>query len=90
MMEVIMRSFVLWSCLLVGCSAPAAIGSIESNNPDVHLELLFSHDGCDVYRFHDGGSRYFVKCSGHATTSVMETVKHGKSVRQDTVTVTTE
>ena len=29
------------------------------------VDKLFTHDGCTVYRFEDGGSRrYFTNCSG--------------------------
>lgn len=32
------------------------------------VDRLFTHDGCTVYRFSDGGyNRYFTNCSGSAT-----------------------
>lgn len=31
------------------------------------VEKLFTHDGCTVYRFVDGNTRYFTNCSGSTT-----------------------
>ncbi len=46
---------------LPGCYAtPVAEG--PTNNPEVPVALLFSKDGCDVYRFVDHGAHYFAKC----------------------------
>ena len=44
---------------------------MESSNAAVSVSLLTSSDGCDVYRFVDGGSiNYFVRCtSGDASTA---------------------
>lgn len=37
----------------------------EQSFGDYRVQLLFSADGCNVYRFHDGGnSRYFTNCKG--------------------------
>lgn len=36
--------------------------------PDFKVSVLFTHDGCTVYRFTDGGSaRYFTNCKGSTT-----------------------
>ena len=48
---------------LTGCTKPA------ETSTQVGLEFvvdkLFTHEGCTVYRFSDGGhSRYFTNCSG--------------------------
>lgn len=34
----------------------------RTNNPEIVVEKLFTYDGCNVYRFNDGNSRYFAKC----------------------------
>ena len=49
---------------LAGCTQPE--GSLVVRNTDTSIELvqLFSHDGCDVYRFFDGGQRaYYSSCT---------------------------
>ena len=37
-------------------TAPVCV--CASTNPRIDVALLFSHDGCDVFRFFDGGYRY--------------------------------
>lgn len=57
-------------CSLSGCKKPAE--SSTSVGVEFRVDRLFTHDGCTVYRFYDGGrSRYFAKCDG-ATTSRVE------------------
>jgi hypothetical protein len=47
----------------------------SSSNPDYRIALLFTHDGCRVYRFEDHYyERYFSDCRG----SIESTVMHGK------------
>lgn len=49
---------------LAGCTPPS--GSLVVGNTDSRIELvqLFSHDGCDVYRFYDGQRyAYYSKCT---------------------------
>lgn len=49
------------------------------------VATLFTHDGCTVYRFSDGGrGRYFVKCeNGNAMTMTEHT--QGKSSFPETI-----
>lgn len=54
---------ILALAILAGCSKPAE----TSTNVGVEfvVDKLFTHEGCTVYRFSDGGSkRYFTNCSG--------------------------
>lgn len=37
---------------------------VETNNKNFNVELLFEVDGCKVYRFWDGGYKYFTTCNG--------------------------
>ena len=37
---------------------------VETNNNSFNVELLFEVDGCKVYRFWDGGYKYFTTCNG--------------------------
>lgn len=46
---------------LAGCEQQPQY-KIRTDNPNIPVEYLFTHDGCKVYRFEDGRSRYFVKC----------------------------
>jgi hypothetical protein len=51
---------------LAGCSKRAEIST--SVGADFVVDRLFTHEGCTVYRFSDGGySRYFTNCSGSAS-----------------------
>jgi hypothetical protein len=38
------------------------LATSPSNNPDVHVDTLFTHEGCTVYRFLDLGYHYYVRC----------------------------
>ncbi len=40
------------------------LATSPSSNPDLHVDTLFTHDGCTVYRFHDLGYHYYVRCLG--------------------------
>lgn len=54
---------------LTGCTKQAE--SSAAAGVEFRVDRLFTHDGCTVYRFHDGGrSRYFAKCEGAATSSM--------------------
>lgn len=59
-----MRRFVFLAALVLfiaGCVKDPVLTS-KTNNADIEVELLFEHDGCRVYRFHDAGRAiYFVK-----------------------------
>lgn len=40
-----------------------------STNPKIPVATLFTHDGCTVYRFNDGGlNHYFARCGTEAET----------------------
>jgi len=50
---------------IVGCSKPAETST--SVGRDFVVDKLFTHEGCSVYRFSDGGyNRYFTNCNGSA------------------------
>lgn len=55
--------------LLVGCSEEP-ISEDRTDNPDIAVSTLFTHEGCTVYRFVDGGRNvYYTNCSGEASTN---------------------
>lgn len=52
--------------LLAGCSGPAEV--TQTVGGGYQVDRLFTHEGCTVYRFEDGGfSRYFTNCRGSAS-----------------------
>ena len=68
--------------LLTGCSKDP-VSSESTNNPQVPVELMFEHEGCRIYRFHDGGRRhYFVRCRNEIA-STSSTQRCGKHCRRD-------
>lgn len=66
------KTFASWSVFtvailavfaLAGCVKPAETSTAV--NQEFVVEKLFTHEGCTVYRFMDGGaSRYFTNCHG--------------------------
>ena len=49
--------------LVAGCDKPAE--SVVRTGAGFTVERLFTHEGCTVFRFEDGGSsRYFTRCDG--------------------------
>jgi hypothetical protein len=69
---------LLTAVLAAGCSKePEKIE--HSTNPKIAIETLFSHDGCKVYRFEDGGrDHYFARCANSVDTSNTYTTSCGK------------
>lgn len=66
--------------LLCGCENKP-VASVSTNNNDIHLELLFEHEGYKVYRFHDNGNaHYYVTPQGMTSATVTESVPAGKTV----------
>ena len=72
-----------------GClSTPTVMSTTQTANPDYSVDLLFTHEGCSVYRFEDRGHGvYYVDCGHSATTS--QTLGCGRGcLRQETVQTT--
>jgi hypothetical protein len=61
--------------LTSACKGPPE-ETIHTKNYEV--ERLFEIDGCNVYRFYDSSSKYFVTCPGNASTSWKTTYSNGK------------
>ena len=54
--------------MVAGCNKPAE--SDVRTGMGFTVERLFTHEGCTVFRFEDGGSnRYFTRCDGIAAQS---------------------
>jgi len=53
---------------VVGCGKPAETST--SVGRDFVVDKLFTHEGCSVYRFSDGGyNRYYTNCNGSTNWS---------------------
>ena len=55
----------MWLALasLPGCSKDP-VGVSATDNRDMRVERMFTHEGCSVYRFYDDGAHYFADCRG--------------------------
>ena len=54
---------ILAVALLAGCSKPAETSTAVGT--EFVVDKLFTHEGCTVYRFYDGGgTRYYTNCQG--------------------------
>jgi hypothetical protein len=60
-----------------GCHA-SAVAESPTNNAELEVQVLFTHDGCTVYRFFDVGAHYYVRCNG-APPETMSRVSCGKN-----------
>lgn len=65
---------------LAGCYAKTTPEASAQAGVDFKVDRLFTHDGCTVYRFHDGlYGRYFTKCEGSASASTSWVESCGKN-----------
>lgn len=55
--------------LLAGCEKePLSVERVDNN--EFSLDKLFTHDGCTLYRFYDGGrNHYYSDCRGRTTSA---------------------
>lgn len=59
---------LLLALLLAGCNR-SPISTASTDNHEVAVDKLFTHEGCTIFRFSDGGyDHYFADCRG-ATVS---------------------
>ena len=79
-----LRAIAPWvfAAVLAGC-VNEPVATSPSNNPDMHVDTLFSHDGCTVYRFHDITYHYYVRCQDARTAQTSSTRSCGKSCRYE-------
>ena len=60
-MRTVLAIFAL--TLLAACGKPAETSTAVGK--EFVVDKLFTHEGCTVYRFYDGGnSRYYTNCQG--------------------------
>jgi hypothetical protein len=68
----------LVTAALAGC-VNDPVATSPSNNPDMQVDMLFSHDGCTVYRFRDITYHYYVRCHDARSAETLSTRSCGKS-----------
>ena len=78
------HTVVLFVLAAAGCSAGLAppLARSTTNNTEVQVETLLTHDGCTVYRFWDAGYHYYVKCDG-TPPATLNRVWCGKGCTRD-------
>jgi hypothetical protein len=81
-----------WLALLgaTGCISLGATGCVASaleerptNNPEITVQIVATHDGCTIYRFRDGTWHWFVRCSNEPGTVALSPKSCGKACVQD-------
>jgi hypothetical protein len=53
---------------------------VKTNNTNFNVELLFEVDGCKVYRFWDGGYKYFTTCNGSVNWKTGDKHSYNKEI----------
>ena len=73
-------------CLLAGLSAceTSPVSTQQTDNKEVTVDLLFTHDGCKVYRFLDDGFHYYAVCTQGAAATSSE-IRVGKKHRPEEI-----
>jgi hypothetical protein len=80
--------WAILAVLLCSCTKEAQEHSTTSNS-EFKVELLFRHDGCEVFRFEDGGrDHYYVRCKSDDIVTAIE--QHSESRGKTTHTVQDE
>jgi hypothetical protein len=64
--------------LLTACTEEP-VERMQTNNDGVPLALLFQHDGCNVYRFLDGGRHHYYADCGGTLSKRTQTTSTGKT-----------
>jgi hypothetical protein len=63
--------------LASGCVVPA-LQDHETNNPEITVQVVATHDGCTIYRFSDGGYHWYVRCGRESSTVALTMKSCGK------------
>lgn len=57
------------AALVLGACGKNPTDTLKTDNRAISVDKLFQIDGCQVYRFRDGGEKqYFVRCATSTTT----------------------
>lgn len=72
-MNMISRSLIVAAAVLALAACDKTPERSTHVGAQFQVDRLFTHEGCTVYRFEDGGrNRYYANCSGNVTTSWAE------------------
>lgn len=73
---------ILVLCLCLSSCLADAHKSIQiGKNDDIQVDTLFTVDGCTVYRFNDGGTKYFTRCENSVkSTTLFREGKHDAQI----------
>jgi hypothetical protein len=82
----IRRTLVI-AFLLPACTAAHPIAVSPTNNREVEVQELFTHDGCTVYRFRDWTYHYYVRCDGRKAQA-LSLQPCGKNCRREEIIMT--
>lgn len=88
-----MKHLTIAICLLLAACQKDAVSVSRTDNADIQVEELFTHNGCTVSRFQDSGySHYFADCRGTLTSTHSEYCGKGcqRTVHDETPTVTSD
>lgn len=65
---------IFLAALVLAACIKEPLKTDSTDNVNVPVSLLFTHDGCNVYRFSDGGhSHYYTDCRGSTNEAHTET-----------------
>ncbi|HET7371857.1 MAG TPA: DUF4884 domain-containing protein [Gemmatimonadaceae bacterium] len=83
-----MRAIILLLAIAVSGCLATPVSSSPTNNQDIDVQQLFTHEGCTVYRFRDGGYHYYVRCA-QGVAQTMSPQSCGKNCVRDEAISTT-
>jgi hypothetical protein len=65
-----MKKILVLLIFIVACEK-TPVSEAPTNNVDIPVALMFTHDGCNVYRFYDDGrNHYYTDCNGTQNTYI--------------------
>ncbi len=70
-LPVALVALVLFFLMMLSSCIKDPISKNQTNNSQIVVDLLFSYDGCRVYRFQDHGEmQYYVRCQGDSAMAM--------------------
>jgi len=80
-------TLLLLAVLCLSACEKNPVSTHATDNTEIAVSKLFTHEDCTVYRFEDDGwDHYYVVCGGSHTASVTDKYGCGKGcVRQDEI-----
>lgn len=64
-LPIILSICALFAVLFMACTKEGTPANVTGAKEDFSVTMLFEKDGCNIYRFYDGGYfHYFTTCEG--------------------------